>query len=305
MQVELKNFWSADAIGHTNSLGNDPTKHFLVDLFKNVESEIYLRCVITSHFGSQSSLRKLLTTLKRIHRKLNADGIERRRILHGHTSDQYQMDPGAINIWYTSENIRPPLDCDFQLFLSHDLDAYDGRNIYLPFWVTRLGNNLVEAANYQTQLSRSREIPVREGICAIISNPEPIRMAFIRQLSLRHKVDVYGAFGLPVSDKQEILSRYRINICFENSESSGYVTEKPFEAWQAGCVPVWRGLDIAGHLNPSSLINVSKLGFIESINQISTIMESDNDLKKFTEQPLIQKKFDLKLLEKNIKSKIV
>jgi hypothetical protein len=302
MQVELRNFWAENSIGHKDSEGNDPTRNFLKSLFSDRQSIDFERCVITSHFKSQSRLDGVIAAFKKYERRISANSLEKRQILHGHSSDGYQLDPRAINVWYTTENIRPPLYEAFKLFLSHDLDPYDGRNAYLPFWVTRLGNNVAEAANNQEQLLNSREIPPRSGICAIISNPEPIRMAFIQQLSLRHKVDVYGAFGLPIVDKREILSKYRVNVCFENSEAPGYVTEKPLEAWQAGCVPVWRGIDNAKHLNPQALIDVSKLGFAESINEITKIMNSDVYLRSFTSQPLIDKRFDFDSLQNQISS---
>ena len=44
-------------------------------------------------------------------------------------------------------------------------------------------------------------------------------------------------------------------LCFENDVYPGYVTEKPFEAWATGAVPLWRGSDPAGYLNPSAILN--------------------------------------------------
>lgn len=303
MQVELRDFWAENSIGHKDSAGNDSTKNFLTSLFSNINTTESDWCVISSHFRVQGNFQLATRALEKLNKRIFSNSYEKRQILHGHFSSHYKISPDVINVWYTSENIRPPLDHAFDLFLSHDLDSYDGRNVYLPFWVTRLGNSIAESNNYQEQLLKSREISPRDGICAVISNPEPIRMAFIQQLSLKYKVDVYGAFGLPISDKNEILSKYRVNVCFENSESPGYVTEKPLEAWQAGCVPVWRGIDKAQHLNPRALVDVSKLGFEESINEITRIMESDEYLRKFTKQPLIGNRFDYDSLRNLILSK--
>jgi len=42
-------------------------------------------------------------------------------------------------------------------------------------------------------------------------------------------------------DKIKYLSTVRFNICPENSDAPGYVTEKVFESIQAGCIPVYWG----------------------------------------------------------------
>lgn len=302
MQTILSNFWEDEAIGHIDSEGRDLTKQFLLNLFGNVYSKNYEKCVISSHFTKYSFTKKLLNGLDKVTHKLSSDSLAKRKTLYGHTKINYDLNPRDFNVWYTSENLRPPLDLAFQVFLSHDLDSYDGRNFYLPFWATRLGITLDEAILNQESLHSSRSVPPRTGICAIISNPEPIRMAFLQQLSQRHQVDVYGALGIPLKDKKEVLSRYRLNICFENSEAPGYVTEKPFDAWQAGCIPVWRGVDSAEFLNPLAIVDVTRYGFLESINLITRILDSDKIAQKYTEQPLLRKSYDYKSLANKLQA---
>lgn len=46
-------------------------------------------------------------------------------------------------------------------------------------------------------------------------------------------------------NKLEVLSRYDFSLCYENTPMSGYLTEKLFDCFYAGCVPVyWGGEDI-------------------------------------------------------------
>ncbi|OWY61483.1 hypothetical protein B7486_63555, partial [cyanobacterium TDX16] len=45
----------------------------------------------------------------------------------------------------------------------------------------------------------------------------------------------------PVADKQHCLHDATFNLCFENSDQPGYVTEKPMEALLAGAIPIYRG----------------------------------------------------------------
>ena len=44
-----------------------------------------------------------------------------------------------------------------------------------------------------------------------------------------------------VPQKRNVLSKYRFSICYENAVFPGYITEKPFDCWFAGCIPVYLG----------------------------------------------------------------
>jgi hypothetical protein len=46
---------------------------------------------------------------------------------------------------------------------------------------------------------------------------------------------------LPVFDKVSTLSNYRFALCFENTAFPGYVTEKIFDCFAAGCIPIYLG----------------------------------------------------------------
>lgn len=42
-------------------------------------------------------------------------------------------------------------------------------------------------------------------------------------------------------NKLEYLKQFKFNICSENCIEDGYVTEKLFDAFNAGCIPIWNG----------------------------------------------------------------
>jgi hypothetical protein len=46
---------------------------------------------------------------------------------------------------------------------------------------------------------------------------------------------------LPVLEKVSTLSNYRFALCFENTAFPGYVTEKIFDCFVAGCIPIYLG----------------------------------------------------------------
>ena len=75
-------------------------------------------------------------------------------------------------------------------------------------------------------------------------------------LSKIKNVDVYGAaVRRPIADPSKIAPDYKFILCLENDLYPGYVTEKPFEAYLSGAIPLYYGLDNLGFLNQKSIIN--------------------------------------------------
>jgi hypothetical protein len=61
---------------------------------------------------------------------------------------------------------------------------------------------------------------------------------------------------LPVFEKVPTLSNYQFALCFENTAFPGYVTEKIFDCFAAGCIPIYLGApDIRDLVPPGSFID--------------------------------------------------
>jgi len=60
-----------------------------------------------------------------------------------------------------------------------------------------------------------------------------------------------------VREKKSILKKYKFCICYENARDiSGYITEKVFDCFSAGCVPIYWGADnIEEHIPKSCFID--------------------------------------------------
>lgn len=59
-----------------------------------------------------------------------------------------------------------------------------------------------------------------------------------------------------VRRKRDVLRQYRFSICYENAVFPGYITEKPFDCWFAGCVPVYLGApDILRHIPSGTFVD--------------------------------------------------
>jgi hypothetical protein len=293
-KVTLRDFWSSSSIGHLNFYREDFTKFFLLNIAQNfsIPNDIY----IDSNFKRKSILKKVsnkLTSLNKMESK--------QRIAYGYDLS-LTRNKNSKYIWYTPENIRPPLHLNYDAFLSHDLEDYGGRNIYLPFWATRLSKTINGAKDYQSVLLRNRstDIKPRKFACAVISNPDPIRLEFIKLLSSYGKIDIFGKLGKSIDNKMKVLEEYRFNICFENSLFPGYVTEKPLESWLSGCIPVWYGLDVAGFLNTRAIINVAELGFQKSIEEIVKIDTGYSNINSIIGEPFLKKGFDFDALSMSI-----
>ena len=282
--VFLRNFWPIGTVGHVSNHNQDDIRNFLASFAAKICGK--REVVIDSHFGSTNSLKK-------IYKRLSSTGSKKRYLLH-ETETKLKKDLGLLYFWYTSENKRPPLNLDYNLFLTHDLDNYDGRNLYLPFWAAKLGRNIEESTKNQVKFFLERtvaQVPSNFA-CAVISNPEPLRMKFIQQLSKIGQVDIYGDLGIKLERKSELFRKYRFNICFENSRYPGYVTEKPFEAWELESVPVWDGIDQGNYLNRNGLINVTENGFNHSLTKISYLENNHHLIQEILQKPLLQKKYD-------------
>ena len=211
-----------------------------------------------------------------------------------------------ISIWYTGENIRPPLG-DWDLRLSFEGDSVRLANRYLPLWWMLFPELLLPAVCDHADPGRLGRVMTLDEVttprlperrerdrfaCAFIGNPEPLRMHAVRALSAIAPVDVFGGVtNRRVATKQEIARRYRFVLCFENRVTPGYVTEKVFDAWGSGAVPIWNGLDAQGYLNDAALINYATFaGMDDFCEHVARIHADDDAWAGMASQPLLRRR---------------
>lgn len=168
-----------------------------------------------------------------------------------------QQPANTRRLWWSGENVRPPVG--FNMTFSSDVDTYMGSNVYFPYWWLLPG--MLETSSLMREpFMRPRRLaafPAR-FCCAFFGKIDSNRERLIRALGEIGPVDVYGsAVGRPVHAKQSVAKDYAFVLCPENDFYPGYVTEKPFEAWQSHSVPLWWGYDSAGYLNRNALINLA------------------------------------------------
>jgi hypothetical protein len=107
----------------------------------------------------------------------------------------------------------------------------------------------------------------------------PLRRKIIRFLSDRNSLDLYGrgweketipyitkVYRGPVDDKEAKLREYKFVLCLENAVFPGYVTEKIFDCFFAGSVPVYMGApDIDSYLPRNTFINIKDFKNLEDL----------------------------------------
>ena len=123
----------------------------------------------------------------------------------------------------------------------------------------------------------------KKKFCAwVVSNGGGVvRNHFFDELSKYKTVDSGGRFrnniGGRVANKKKFLSNYKFSICFENSKTAGYISEKLVDSFKAGTIPIYYGDDtVLELLNNRSYIHVKdEDDFKEKIELIKKIDNND------------------------------
>jgi len=79
----------------------------------------------------------------------------------------------------------------------------------------------------------------------------------------------YPSYQGSVENKKDTLEKYKFSICFENAKDiPGYITEKIFDCFFAGCVPVyWGANNITDHIPADCFIDMRKFSNYEEMYQ--------------------------------------
>ena len=194
-------------------------------------------------------------------------------------SNRFVYNENAVRIFYTGECQTP----DFNLFdyaMGFDYLELGDRYCRLPLYLLYGSDLLDKAVNRDGMIDNPL---YRDRFCSFVySNPDgdPVREYFFRQLNARRRVDSGGKYlnniNERVKDKIGFEREHRFSVAFENYSYPGYVTEKVFESFAAGTVPIyWGDPEIDRTLNPDSYVNVRRY---ESIDKaVDRVLEIDED----------------------------
>ncbi|MFP6290726.1 glycosyltransferase family 10 domain-containing protein [Helicobacter pylori] len=227
----------------------------------------------------------------------------------------------AKRVFYTGENEVPNFNL-FDYAIGFDELDFNNRYLRMPLYYDRL-HHKAESVNDTTSpyklkdnslyalkkpshcfkenhpnlcaLINNESDPLKRGFASFVaSNPNaPKRNAFYDALNSIEPVtgggSVKNTLGYKVKNKSEFLSQYKFNLCFENSQGYGYVTEKIIDAYFSHTIPIyWGSPSVAKDFNPKSFVNVHDFkDFNEAIDYVRYLHTHPNAyLDMLYENPL-------------------
>lgn len=202
---------------------------------------------------------------------------------------------GDIRLFFTGENVRnrhlqysDNMLADQTIDLSMGFDYFeDARYIRFPLWLTYILEP--EATDEQIcdiiERIRHPEIGNRSRFCTMVASHDfyGVRETITNSISRIGEISCPGKFmhnddTLKTQfgdNKDKYLTQFMFNICPENTNAYGYVTEKLFECLKAGCVPIYWG----SYNNPEpTVINKYAVLFFNTQEDNTEILTTIEDL---------------------------
>lgn len=99
----------------------------------------------------------------------------------------------------------------------------------------------------------------------------------------------FPSYGGSIVKKLDVLKNYRFSICFENTrDMPGYISEKIFDSFQAGCVPIYLGApNVTSYVPKNCFVDFRDFaGYVELFRFLENVSEEEYDrylfnIKKF------------------------
>ena len=270
----------------------DPRNNYFLDTFQSILNE--------SKLGLEFDLGQLEIELHSVFgrpRRLNP--IKRAMRLWLVKLKRVLLRKTIILIWYSGELGRLPKGYNMTLSYSPSLE----NNVYLPVWAIYTNNN-ESLKKYDRdfifnwkEILNPREVRSFDNkriACAFISNPSKERLKYARELERLGALDIYGAaVGKPIESKFEVSRNYIFQLCLENQDVDNYVTEKPFEAWMCGNIPIYKKNGTLTALNTSSFVNVTDYDPKVLERQLLLLIEDQQQLNRIYTEPILAAPLEL------------
>jgi hypothetical protein len=224
-------------------------------------------------------------------------------LFYGPFGNEHQKFNHCQKVFYTGENNKPDFrSCSYSFsFTPH---SHQGRNFRLPLWYlyidwfeTKTSDN-PEWLIPKEQLVKPSQFSNegRDKFCAIVYGKKVrSRIRAIEAISRYKKVDVFGKANPtePIGEGEHAkllkLSNYRFTLCYENSISLGYVTEKLLHGKIAGCIPIYYGDNMAAEdFNSECFIIAANLNRQTLIDTIREVDSSQRRYQSMLNEPLFK-----------------
>ena len=183
-------------------------------------------------------------------------------------------------IFLTGEPVFPDFNIYDYALGFNDLTFQD-RYLRFPIW---LGYEKSWELAKEKHLIPDEELLGRKKFCNFVysnAGDNSIRKNLFETISEYKLIDSGGGYlnnvGGRCADKLEFQKAYKFSCAFENSSFDGYVTEKIFDAFAAGTIPIYFGTDyISKEVNPKSFINCNDFHSTQELLDCIKKIDSDD-----------------------------
>ena len=154
--------------------------------------------------------------------------------------------------------------------------------IYYPYYNYNANDNILKyvQAEYDRNMQNEKTIFAthvarhdRSGIRSFICDEVEKHGKVIYPGDFRNNTD---KIGLSSKHKIECISPSKFNICPENSSFEGYCTEKIFQAFEGGTIPLYWGVD----LPEPGIIHTNKYCFCRGVDAIGHAITHPDEYRK-------------------------
>jgi len=176
--------------------------------------------------------------------------------------------------------------CDFS-FSSCGFD--DSRNVRIPLWamyVDWFGNQYVQGRNQAFLVSpelllNPPDYTEKKKFCCVLTNndmalraevyPKFIGFGVENGLLVESRGRAFTnmpSIGGDEKDKLEYIDNFKFNLCFDNGEADGWVTEKLIHPLSKGVIPIYWGCPNVGEeFNEEAFIHARRFNNTDELNQ--------------------------------------
>lgn len=243
-----------------------------------------------------------------VNHKISIWGVNGYKGLHVLDSNKYKLFFTVENVhviqspWFKYRDLFLN-DTHFDISLGFDYLCHP-KYIRFPFWIQSQftpSTQLVNIVSYCKSIEDNRlKLQYKKKFCAFICRTDYFgdRAYFADLVSNVENLNYPGTFRhnddslfTDYNDQKiEYLKQFKFNLCPENSDNKGYVTEKIFDAIKAGCIPIYWGSE---NKPEPEILNQSRILFLklvgdntEVLSKIKQLNEDELAYHEFVEQPI-------------------
>ena len=213
-------------------------------------------------------------------------------------------------VFYTGEDVEHPGTQLALYYGDYCLDHTDlslgfgqvqhARYLRFPYWILTTFSPEDDAAAIRERIRQINESHFEKSReCVLINKHDPAGTRELVYNGVKDILDVklagqwrnntrelWDDFG---NDKEAYLRTFKFNICAENNNTKDYVTEKIFDAFIAGCIPLYYGAlndPEPGLINRDAVIFWNKEGNnAENREKILELKQNDSFYQEFMSRP--------------------